>query len=307
MTAKEVNISNELKALEQKKSALEKIMKIGRAVEQLRYSLEAAVLLGKPTAAISSQALHIFEALSEKIRIQPTKKIQESVKKLDALIANHLNAILELAQPENHAELQEQIASDDALASHIDKLIQDYRKNSQTSVALRVVLRERGVPTSPIKWSINTESIRAQITQLSQRESHYRKKVKSEIILLQHDALSIANNGNLPQPTRNSAAYMHKMLQKDLDHLNAGKDLASMPFFVEVVELQESKPEESRQDNEAKPQQPPPPASATVPPIQSTQTEPQKKSGFMHKLWRWTTTPPSVTWQDIEEQSKKDL
>lgn len=132
MRVQEINVSEDLKALEHKKSALKKVMKIARAVEQLRYGLEAVVLLGKPTARISHQALHIFEALSEKIRIQPTKKIQESVKKLDTVIANNLNDITELARPENEAELHEQVAEDEVLAAHIDKLIQDYRKSAQT-------------------------------------------------------------------------------------------------------------------------------------------------------------------------------
>ncbi len=295
MTDKELNISEELVALEQKKSALEKVMKIARTLEQLRYGLEAVVLLGKPTASISHQAMHIFEALSEKIRIQPTNKIQQTVKKLDALISNNLNAIMELARPENEAELHEQCAADHELAGHIDKLIQDYRKNAQTAVALRVVLREGGEPTAPIKWSVSTDSIRTQITQLSDQENRYRKKVKSEIITLQHDALVVANNENLPQTTRDSAAHMHRMLQKDLEHLNAGKDIASMPFFVEVVELQESAP--------AKPQETGDAQHATVEHEVST---PKHKPGFMQKLWRWGTTPPSVTWQDIERQSDKN-
>ena len=298
MSVKEVNISDELVALEKKKSALEKVMKIARAVEQLRYGLEAVVLLGKPTGSISQQAMHIFEALNEKIRIQPTQKIQETIKKLDAVIGNNLNAILELARPENEADLHEQCASDHDLAAHIDKLIQDYRKSAQTAVALRVVLRERGETIAPLKWSVNADSIRSQITQLNKRENHYRTKVKSEIVTLQHDALIVANNENLPQTTRDSAAHMHHMLQKDLDHLNAGKDIASMPFFVEVVELKDSEPGGAKQAQNPKTSEP------TIP--EKTQVVDKNKSGFVRKLWRWSTTPPSVTWKDIEEQSNKE-
>jgi hypothetical protein len=313
MAAKEVNISEELKALEQKKGALEKVMKIARAVEQLRYGLESVVLLGKPSSRISSRAMHVFEALSEKIRIQPTRKIQELVVKLNGTIANNLNAVIELASPENEAELHEQVTSDSELADQIDKLIQDYRKSAQTAVALRVVLRERGVPSPPIKWSINVERIHKQITQLNDQEGHYRKKVKSEIILLQQDALVVAGNDKLPQATRDSAAHMHKMLQKDLDHLNAGKDIASMPFFVEVVELQEThasktsasetKEEKADQPQLQQEQVPTADASGTA---QSDQDTSKNKPGFIHKLWRWSTTPPSVTWNDIEQRGKKE-
>ncbi|MGD8594536.1 MAG: hypothetical protein PVF82_17020 [Gammaproteobacteria bacterium] len=307
MTSHEVNVSEELKALEHKKSALEKVMKIARAVEQLRYGLEAVVLLGKPTARISHQAVHIFEALSEKIRIQPTKKIQESVQKLDAVIANNLNAIMELARPENEAELHEQVTTDETLAAHIDKLIQDYRKSAQTAVALRVVLRERGVPTVPIKWSVSVDGIRTQISQLNNQELQYRKKIKSEITLLQHDALTVANNENLSQSIRDAAVHMHKMLQKDLEHLNAGKDVATMPFFVEVVEIRETAHEEAQ--HEANTQPPPPEENNTQPqatiPAQSTPDTQNAKPGFMHKLWRWSTTPPNVTWQDVDKECKK--
>ncbi len=299
MTAQEVNISNELKALEKKKSALEKVMKIARTVEQLRYGLEAVVLLGKPSAGISPQALHIFEALSDKIRIQPTKKIQECVQKLDTVIANNLNAIIELASPENHAELHEQVTADDELAEQITKLIQDYRKNSQTAVALRVVLRERGIRTTPANWSVNIDSVRAQITQLSIQETDYREKIKTNIVSLQQDALVVANNNVLPQATRDAAAHMHHMLQKDLDHLNTGKDIESMPFFVEVVELKESAPAPHPDEQVAK--QEPSIPSQPVP------TEQKAKPGLIHKLWRWSTTSPSVTWQDVDkEQSGKN-
>ena len=299
MTTQEVNISNELKALEKKKSALEKVMKIARAVEQLRYGLEAVVLLGKPSAGISPQALHIFEALSDKIRIQPTKKIQECVQKLDTVIANNLNAIIELARPENHAELHEQVTADDDLAEQITKLIQDYRKNSQTAVALRVELRERGIRTTPANWSVNIDSVRAQITQLSIQETDYREKIKTNIVSLQHDALIVVNNNDQPQATREAAEHMHHMLQKDLDHLNAGKDIESMPYFVEVVELKDSIPAPHPDEQIAK-QEP-------TAPLQPVQTEHKSKPGLIHRLWRWSTTAPSVTWQDIDkEQSGKN-
>jgi hypothetical protein len=308
MAAKEVNISEELKALEHKKSALEKVMKIARAVEQLRYGLESVVLLGKPSSRISTQAMHVFEALSEKIRIQPTRKIQELMVKLNGTIANNLNAVIELASAENQAELHEQVTSDSELADQIDKLIQDYRKSAQTAVALRVVLRERGVPSPPIKWSISVERIRSQITQLNDQECHYRKKVKSEIILLQHDALAVAGNDNLPQATRESAAHMHKMLQKDLDHLNAGKDIASMPFFVEVVELQETNASETQAEKPDQPQMQPEktPSATTSDNTKSNQDTSKNKPGLIHKLWRWSTTPPSVTWHDIDQQGGKE-
>jgi hypothetical protein len=295
METKEVNISDEIKALQHKKDALEKVMKIARAVEQLRYSLEAVVLLGKPTGSVSKQFFHVYESLSEKIRIQPTKKIQQSIERLDGVIASHLNTIMEIARPENYQALQEQITADEALGNNIDQLVREYRKNAQTAVALRVALRERGVPTSPIKWAIKNDVIQTQIAQIKNKESHYRKKVKTEIINLQADARLVANNPNLPRETRDSAAHMHDMLQRDLDHINAGKDIASMPFFVEVVELREGAAVEKTQEpQDETPQQvvteAPPPAAP-----------PKAGGGFFYRLWRWVTTPPSVTWQDIKK------
>lgn len=284
-----VNISQELSELEQKKHALEKIYKIARAVEQLRCGLEAIVLLGKPTASISQQALHVYEALSDKIKILPTQKIQQTVVKLDAKVANDLSAVLEAAALQDSPLAEE--AAGDKPQHNLDVLIDDYRKNAQTAVALRVVLRERGVPTKPISWPVSSKLLTQRLCELKSRESNYRQKIDTEIVSLQKDAHAVFRNDKLPQTTRDAAAHMHAMLQKDLDHIRAGKNIADMPFFVEVVVVQE-KTEQPVTDSKSA-------EALATPPTQNTAKQPKN---LVHKMWLWATTPLSVTWNDINKK-----
>ena len=292
LSQKEVNISQELSALEEKKHALEKVYKIARAVEHLRYGLEALVLLGKPASSISKQAVHVYESLSDKIKILPTVKIQQTVLRLDTIITKNLNTVLQAANPENASD-----SPDDAhptpIQQNLDALIDGYRKNAQTAVALRVVLRERGVPTKPITWPVSGEVLMQRLSHIRNKEKSYRKKIDSEIVILQKDAELIIQNDKLPQPTRDAAAHMHMMLHKDLEHIRAGKDIADMPYFIEVVVVQEKQEKEQ-------PKTEPPPQNHT-PAMAAAPAAVTRNKNFIQKIWLWATTPLNVKWKDIDK------
>ena len=290
MNQKEVNISQELSVLEEKKHALEKVYKIARSVEHLRHGLEAIVLLGKPTASISKQALHVYESLSDKIKILPTMKIQQTIAKLDTIISQNLNTVLKAANPEAPTNLPEDGHTTPIPQQNLDSLIDGYRKNAQTAVALRVVLRERGVPTKPINWPVSGDLLTQRLNELRIKEKTCRKKIDAEIVKLKNDAELIIQNTNQPQAARDAAARMHIMLHKDLEHIRAGKDIADMPYFVEVVVVQE----EQEQPKAA-------PESLHNPVTIPSASPKSRRKNIMQKFWLWVTTPLSVKWKDIDK------
>lgn len=291
LSQKETNISQQLSALEEKKHALEKIYKIARAVEHLRYGLEAIVLLGKPTAGISKQAMQVYGSLSEKIKIQPTVKIQQTILRLDNIINKNLNTVLQAADPQDSADLLNEALATPTPQQNIDALIEGYRKNAQTAVALRVILRERGIASKSIAWPVSTELLTERLKHIKSKENNYRKMIDLEIVKLKKDAELIIYNLKLPQSARDAASHMHTMLNKDLQHILAGNDIADMPYFVEVVVVQEENEE---------PQTAPPLRNSTLA-SPTAPTAARANKNLAHKLWLWATTPLSVKWKDIDK------
>ncbi|WP_455203136.1 hypothetical protein, partial [Kaarinaea lacus] len=132
---REINITAELGVLETKKKALQKVMQVARMVEQIRFGLEAAVLLGKPATHISKQVLQTYTTLADKVKHLPTPQIKDGVHKHEAIVNQNINTIMEIARPENHEVLQNEIDREGEDLK-IEQLINSYRISSQTCVAL---------------------------------------------------------------------------------------------------------------------------------------------------------------------------
>lgn len=293
----EVNISDELRAIEYKKRALQDIIRIADSVDKLQIGLRAALVLGKPTGNISRLALKTYIELSEKTKKLPTPKLQAIVAKLDAAVSQRLRYVVEVSKLESYLPSnQRRDNSDiDKDKKKMDGILTEFRKNAQTSAALRIVLQERGLVPKPINYKVSEKTIIDQIHSLEKREKKYRNKIKIKIIELQDEVDRLIHQDNLPNSTIEAAKLARIELQSDLEHIMAGKPIDAMPTLFEAVEIHEVGGQEASGAPHAASK------DEVGAPVKNQNQNLEQSGGLLKQLWRWLTSPVSVTWDDTRK------
>jgi adenylate kinase family enzyme len=291
--------SEQLQQIHSKRDTLQRVVKITHALERLLHGLQAVLLSGQPAARISKHALRAYEKLSEKTLILPTNQLQLRLQRLDEHVLGILERILEISGIEH--DLLEQylvsphkaVRSDD---SRIDQLIDDFKRSAQTAVALRVLLRERGVFSPPLDFNVPEPVITRQITELAQREKQCRKEIENNIQEIMRSTRRIIDDKNSSDEVKSIAETILANLQHNLKHIRAGKSIEQMPMMIEMIELGDATPT----------------ASQAIPPLEPANQQMReqsvagsgkmnvKKRKFFPRLLRYMTTPISVKWEDLD-------
>ena len=87
-------------------------------------------------------------------------------------------------------------------------------------------------------------------------------------------------------------------LDLNLNHIQAGKSIESLPVPIEIVEIagdDVTTLESGRTTQQHFTPRPPPPA------LQQKKLNPAHKASFFNKVMRWLSTPKGTTWKDIKE------
>jgi len=296
----------EIRALEEKREALEKAVKIALNIERLHDSLEASLLLGQPSADIPKDVVLTYTRLQDSTKSQPTAALLQSLQTLERVVRTNLGRILKIS------ELDDEVLVG-PVAGKIEALLKDYQKQSQTAIALRVLLHSRGEATEPSELYIPAEQIRARLSVVKQKEQVYRKVIRTEVVTMMTEAERLLNNGGLSESMQKFLTTSYEDMRANLAHLDSGNSISSMPVAMEMVEMSEH--EISTLDTAPAPQSTDM-ATDELPEVQkqtlfgsfdsqpTTQTPkaqlPPRKKGFFQRLREWATTPDSVTWKTLK-------
>jgi len=299
--------SQEIRALEEKRDALERAVKIALNIEHLHKSLEATLLMGQSSADIPKEALTTFEKLESSTQGMPLAKLKKNLTSLEQAIKSKLDNILKIAEMDD-----DELIASDPIATH--KLLNNYRKLAQTAVALRVLLHSRGETTDATKLHVPAEQIRAKLTVVTQKERAYRKVIKTEVVSMIAETERMLTNPGISDSMREFLVASNDDMQQNLDHLDSGKSITTMPVAVEMIEMSENEittldtapSTTSPQANETPkvqkqtlftPMETPKPQ----PPVQQT-----KKKGLFRRIWEWATTPDEVSWKKTGADKKQN-
>jgi len=293
-----VNLTQELHNLQEKKSTLERAVRIAASLEKLNHGLKAVILMGKPTSSISKKSIENIEELDEKTKILPSTKLKEILERLENTVQEKLSLILRITEKEEgEREDAESVDDDIGYLSHDDVhgILHEYLKSAQTAVALKIMLRARGEITKPTKLSLPADEIKIRLTEVDAREKKCRNKVKNEMTVLIHDTEKMLKRDELPHDLREMIKVTHASLEMNLRHIESGGSIDNMPVSIENVEMGgdeadffEVQPVVLKKKNS-----------------ELKIHRPVKRPGFFYKLWRWATTPANIGWQDVEEEIKE--
>lgn len=296
----DANLTQELHNLEEKKNTLEQAVRIAASLEKLNDGLKAVMLMGKPTSNISQKSLENIEELDEKTKILSSQQLKEILERLENTVHEKLELILEISEKNDKpAEESDESNVSQLSQDEIDVILKEYLKSAQTAVALKVVLRARGEITRPTVLSLPANDIKDKLNEVDIREKECRVKVKDEMIVLISDTESVLSRDDLPANLRIMVELTHESLALNLKHIEEGKSIDEMPVSIENIEI-------SNKDIDAVPV-PSKSNKEKIAKIKKSYLEKRKrktKRGFFYKLFRWVTTPPSIGWNDIDDEIK---
>lgn len=300
----------EIRALEEKREALEKAVRIALNIERLHDSLAASLLLGEASSDIPREVVLTYTRLDESTKGQPIAALKQSLETLERVVRSNLGRILKISELDDEALVGPQ-------AGRIEALLKDYKKQAQTAIALRVLLHSRGEATEPSELYVPAEQIRARLSVVEQKERAYRKVIRTEVVTMMTEAERMLAAEGLSDSMRQFLTASYQDMRDNLNHLDSGKSISSLPVAMEMVEMSEHEistldtapaasdargsgddlPELQKQTLFTPSETPMPPLGATTGPI--------RKKGFFRRLWEWATTPDSVTWRKLKSDSKQ--
>ena len=234
------SVSQQLGLVEQQHQALLSALKITQSIEQLQTGLEAALLLGQPSAQITAKAMQTFAALSEKTRVMTNQQLQCALVQLDKQISEKIHVVLDIAKSDDFANMEKLFngeTDNQLINKKLGAVLQEFRKKAQTAVALRILLQKRGISSSPLRHNVAEADIEQELQVIEQKEQRCRKQVQREISELKRDLTALVNRSDVSEQTRLAAAHIQQDLDRDLEHIQAGKPFSDLPSAVEVIEL----------------------------------------------------------------------
>ena len=295
----------ELNSITTKKKVLEQFIKISLSAERLRLGLQSTVILGKRSRLIPKKALSAYQALSEEVKHYSTKKLQDGLASLETNINQDIENVIQIAQSkemglESYPDKNVQTES-----RNIHDIVNGFRRNSQTAVALRLVLRSRGVPTKQVTFVIPKEVIKTQIKDLELREQHCRGRIKNDIRSMQIDIENMMHNDSYPEDIRLQMRELNISLQDNLQHIEAGKNFEDMPIVIEMLEISGEPAAENVLDFAQDTEQPFQQTTAeALGDLTENKHQPDDRS-LLSRSWEWLITPTKVSWQDISRKQHK--
>lgn len=294
--------THQLELIKQKKSALQRLVKLTVNLNRLNMGLQSILVLGKSIISIPPQILNSFKLFSKKLEPLPTDKLQNTLSSTEIKIQNNIKQVLEISQKDED-ELTEYLAhKEELLIGSIEDsfgdYVNDFKKKTQASIAIRIVLKARNALMSAFLLPVPEEFIKKQIKVLDKRESNCRKRIKKEMTEIYKEISSIIKDENCPKELKEQLLITKHQIVDNINHFNAGHDLESMPIIFESIELSAEAEEEPVKEIKATAKEQP---DEVLEKIEDIKTTPIKRS-FLNRLWEWITSPMNRSWKDINKK-----
>jgi hypothetical protein len=290
-----------IESIKEKRSLLKRVVMITRATERMQDSLKSVLILGQPSTSIPKGVLKYYHVLSNRIKRKTTDKISWYLEKLEGLIKSNLQEIInisleehDVSEPDQLLEQEEEAYSDEAM-----KLLNEFKRQSQTAVALKVLLQQRGVYTSGTVVKASVEQIEGHIKRLEEKEKIQRKQIQTHISEMHTDLSHMLKSDRYSDEMKKVFRKVIGNLESDKKAIEQGVKIEEIQLSIEVVETGAAKkknPKEVQQQvvNETE-------EYLEEFDQNESESEPASKRGFLQTLFRWLNTPWSVSWEDVRK------
>ncbi len=295
--------------IQERRSALEKVLKLAVLIERLNRTLEGVLISGTAESEMPQQASRYYDLLDEQYLSLPDQIVGAHLKALELRIGSNVRLILQLTRivsgssevvllPEKHVDL----------AGFVNEFVHD----TNLLVGLRVLLYKRGVATRKLQLEVPRHTIESRLQQLALQENRHRDRARIEIRHMQQDITALIADPSIDEIMRNMLAKIYMELEQAHQHIKRGGPLSEIPVIVESINLSsesmsydefKAEVESTDQAEEIPSAQPETKSeSATITPAEEPVSE---KLSFWQALKVWLNTPVRVSWSDIRKYRKK--
>jgi hypothetical protein len=274
---------------------------ITRATERMQDSLKSVLILGQPSTSIPEGMLKYYHILSNKVKQKPTEKVRWYLNKLEELIKSNLQGIIKLTLQEQDApdtgQSSEQEADD--YSDEAMTLLSEFKRQSQTAVALKILLQQRGIYTSGTVIKASVQQIEGHIKRLEKREEIQRKKLQAHIAEMHVDLNVMLKSDKYSDDMKRVFRKVIVDLESDKQAIERGGRINDLQLSFEMVETgveRNNSPEEVQQKVVDETEE----YLEEIDQNGTTDKESDKR-GFFRTLLKWLNTPWKVSWSDVRK------
>jgi len=307
--SKSDNSAKELSKLTEKRLALESLIKITASIQTQQESLLELSVIARPSQEFPAKLVAHIKLLSEKIGDLPVTELIQRLEAIERVMAKGLGAILKLADLDANALRSEQIASisiDDFVGA-----IDNFKRRTQTAVALRYLLIGRGVAIAPFSLAVPQEAIVGHIESLKVKEKNCVKQIRKEIVEIIKDSDKMMEYDGLSEAMKTEISNVGQAMRINLEHLDNGGSVKEIPNIFETIILEsqitesivieepmDESDEETSSENKIREE------SLTA--KKMSKRIQGKPESFWTLFTKWLSSPWSVSWRSLKSGQKKN-
>ena len=311
MSTKQTNATEAFQTITDKRKALESLINIATGIESQQGALSELALAARPSQNFPPKLINYFKALEKSLKDQDSTNLLQKLEKVEEAISKSVKKILMLASIDVNKLRNNEIENVDVTAFR--KFVDEFKRKTNTSLGLRLVLKKRGLAIAPIQIPIKQEVINQQIDALKEKEKKCIKQVRSEIQAIIKDTQSMLKMDGLPDQMKTELESVNKAMQVNIEHLDQGGSISTIPNVFETVVLESNLPQEPtekpaddsrEEDNESAQQTSEESETAkkpSAPYIAPSQTP--KSNWWIFK--KWLSSPWKTSWRSLKEKYGK--
>lgn len=290
--------TTELEIIKQKRSALQKLVKLTSMLNQLHQGLQSIIIMGKSAAQIPEKVVNKFISLTARLKEKPTNTLKNTLSKTDINIDRDIKRVLEISQKSNELLEQELGATGtkltDALKEDYYEFVNGFKKKSQASITLRITLKTRNALVSAFKLPVPESFIKKQIVTLNEKEEECRQLIKNDMSSLQSDVNLLLVRDDCPVEFKEMLLEIKSELKENVEYFDSGKAIEDMPMIFESIELSGSAQVVEEVEDIIAP-------AKVAAAIEPEKPEPKKKKlGFSKHVAAWLKSPWNKSWKDTQ-------
>jgi len=293
------NSSAELVAIETKKEALVSLVKMTKTINRLLSSMEAVSRLSEKSFQLPPAMKKFYKCLYGKFRHDPTSIVEANLSEIELRIRIDMSNIIKLTELSENEFMQYVEQTDENPNSHkVLEIIRVFRRRAKTAISLRLILKERGLSHKPLVLNVDETKILASIKSLESKEQQCMQQVKENIEDFVKSIDIIFIDGNSDKLVLDYLSSIRGGLIKNLEHLNAGRSIAEIPFPFEQVEVEKNE-QLTPVDQETIYE---PTCNKQLGQVDNMNIDREKvknpieKKNLLTRVWLWLTSPMNVSW-----------
>jgi len=314
MTSNQQN-TDALKNLSEKRHALESLIKITVSIQKQQKSLLELSAASSTTQAVPARMMSHINLLKEKIGNIPVTDLLQKLEKIEKVTKANLEQIIQLVEvePEELNTSSSNSNSNEFSVNEFIARISNFKRHTQTSIGLRLILKGRNVAITPFRLPIPQAELNQHIRTLKQKEKRCIKRVRKDIVEIIKDSSKIIADELISEQMRECIIQIKEEMEGNLTHLDNRGKIDELPTKIvspvlesEInlqVKIQKIDTDEGVTDlgNETKQEKP---NHMNKSEVLVNSTKKQKLSMWqVFKLW--LTSPWNVSWSSLKETPTK--